>query len=273
MLTSLSSIHGYLHRVPLREGAGLISPHLCPESPKSYREALWESCLANSGPAQSRCLFLPTGPSCGLQSYPCILEQDKGEERSCWPKGQRNGLPRAPSLTTPLNPLALSSPFGTSRASLQGQPSRTPTASCFKGSQAQINHTGWQPPRPSAQGCVLLLDFCFRCYPGSPKGNKGWDGCLTSWGLNSPPLSPLSSRKLPSKPLLRARQTAGGRERGQMGDWPKTSRLGHRAGPTEVLGRPHGAGQSINQGSSPKQQAFQGVVLPSDAKGLAWVRP
>ena len=117
-----------------------------------------------------------------------------------------------------------------------------------------------------------FVGFCFCRYTGSPKGNKGWDRCLTSWGLNSPPLSPLSSRKLPSKPLLRARQTAGGRERGQMGNWPKTSRPGHRAGPTEVLRRPHGAGQSIDQGSSPKQQAFQGVDLPSDAKGLAWVR-
>ena len=123
-------------------------------------------------------------------------------------------------------------------------------------------------PSQHPRMCAFLGFFCC-CYPGSPTGNKGWDGCLTSWGLNSPPLSPLSSRKLPSKPLLRARQTAGGRERGQMGDWPKTSGPGHRAGPTEVLGRLPGAGRSIDQGSSPKQQAFQGVGLPSDTKGLA----
>ena len=172
MLTSLSSIQRCLHQVPLWEGAGLISPHPCPESPKSYREALWESCLANSGPAQSQCLFLSTGPSCGLQSYPCILEQDKGKERSYWPKGRRNALPRAPSLTTPLHRLALSSPFGTSRTSLQGQPSRMPTASCFKGSQAQLNHTGWQPHHPSTQGCVLLLDFVFVVTQAPPRETK-----------------------------------------------------------------------------------------------------
>lgn len=72
-------------------------------------------------------------------------------------------------------------------------------------------------PSQHPRMCAFVR-FCFCRYTGSPKGNKGWDGCLTSWGLNSPPLSPLSSRKLPSKPLLRARQTAGGRERGQMGN-------------------------------------------------------
>ena len=72
----------------------------------------------------SQCLFLSTGPSCGLQSHPWILEQDKVEERSCWPEGQRNALPRAPSLT-PLStcllfPLHLALPGPPCRASLQG---------------------------------------------------------------------------------------------------------------------------------------------------------
>lgn len=57
-----------------------------------------------------------------------------------------------------------------------------------------------------------------------------------------------------------------------MGDWPKTSRPGHRAGPRGAQEATGGLA-SIDQGSSPKQQAFQGAGLPSDAKGLAWVRP
>lgn len=141
----------------------------------------------------------------------------QGEERSCLPKRRRNALPRALSLTSPLHRLALSSPFGTSRASLQGQTSRMPTASCFKGFQAQLNHRLTAILSQHPRMCAFV-GFCFCRYTGSRKGNKGWDGCLTSWGLNTPPLSPLSSRKLPSKPLLRARQTAGGRERGQMGN-------------------------------------------------------
>lgn len=174
--------------------------------------------------------------------------------------------PPSPPLSTclPLSlHLALPGP-------LQGQPSRTATASCFKGSSGpDKSHTGWQPHRPSTQGCAFL-GFCC-CYPGSPRETKAGMGAWHLGAPNSPPLSPSELQETPIKALLRARQTAGRRERGQMGDWPKTSRPGHRAGPTEAQEATRWL--KHRSGSSPKQQAFQGAGCPPDAKGLAWVRP
>lgn len=124
MLTSVSSIQRCLHQVPLWEGAGLISPNPCPESPKSYREALWESCLAKSGPAQSQCFFCPQDLPVASRATPAFWNRTRGKKGAADPKDggtHFQELPPSPPLSTGLLfPLHLALPGPPCRASLQG---------------------------------------------------------------------------------------------------------------------------------------------------------
>ena len=177
MHTPLSNTQRCLHQVPLREAAGLFPLRPCLGSPKSYWGAAWGPPLAKLSEFRAstksmlfsahRIFLLP--PRATL----VLWNRTRVKEGAPDPKDRKihfQGLPPSPALWTHLFfPLHLALPGPSHGASLQGV--QSPPAS--KASRPDKSHMLTATPSQGLRR-YAFVEFCFLCYPGSPKGNKGW---------------------------------------------------------------------------------------------------